>query len=141
MLTVRDVSELTGLSTRQVYDRLSALSPLLDGGLRTGQRGRKLITDDAFALFRRLRELEGEGNSRESAVSMIRQELDRTEQQSVETSRTDGESGRELIAVLEARIAEQAEEIRFLRAQLERLLPLALPRPRRWWLFGRKTSR
>ena len=139
MYTVKDVAELTRLSSRQVYDRIAALSPVLDGTLRTGSRGAKLLTQQGFAIFQRLVELEQQGISRESAVNVIDEELHTPQQNSAEVTRNEWEGVGNLVATLQRVIEDQREEITFLRHQVETLTPLALPRPRRWvTLFRRR---
>ena len=138
MYSVKDISELTHLTSRQVYDRITALSPVLNGSLRTGSRGAKLLTDDGFAVFRRLIDLENEGHSRESAITVIQEDLEKPQQNRTEPSRNDGEGEGKLIATLERVIDEQQREIEFLRSQVDRLMPLALPAPRRLFGFFRR---
>ena len=130
MYAVKDIAELTHLTSRQVYDRITALSPVLNGSLRTGSRGAKLLTDDGFAVFRRLIDLEGEGHSRESAIEVIQEDLENTGSKGTESNRSDREAGGKLISTLERVIDEQQREIEFLRSQVDRLMPLALPAPR-----------
>ena len=132
--TVKDLAKATGLSSRQIYDRISALSPVLDGTLRTGQRGAKLLTDGGFATFRRLVELEAEGMSRGSAVEVIASELSTDEPERMEPIRNDSEPMVKLLERLEQTIEDQRQEIAFLRQQVETLTPLALPKPRRGFL-------
>lgn len=142
MHTVKDVAELTHLTSRQVYDRITALTPVLDGTLRTGSRGAKLLTDDGFAIFRRLLDLENDGLSRESAIEVIQEDLVTPDPDKTEGIRNDSEGEGKLIATLEQVISDQRREIEFLRAQVERLTPLALPSPRRWFgLFRRHKSK
>lgn len=131
MYTVKDLAKATGLSSRQIYDRIAALSPVLDGSLRKGSRGAKLLTDGGFAMFRRLVELEAEGISRESAVRVISSELQTDEPNRTEPIRNDSEPMVKLVERLEQTIEDQRQEIVFLRQQVETLTPLALPRPRR----------
>jgi len=142
MYAVKDISELTHLTSRQVYDRLTALSPVLNGSLRTGSRGAKLLTDQGFAIFRRLIDLEGEGHSRESAIIVIQADVKSTDTVRAEPIRNDGEGAGKLVATLEQVIAEQKKEIEFLRSQVDRLMPLALPAPRRRFitLFRRREA-
>ena len=135
MYTVRDLAELTNLTSRQVYDRIAALSPVLNGSLRTGTRGAKLLTAEGFAIFRRLIELESEGISRESIVKVIASELETSEPNKPEAVRKDREAVGDLVQTLREVIEDQRQEIAFLRRQIELLTPLALPRPRRRW-FG-----
>jgi len=129
--TVRYLAKLTNLTSRQVYDRIAALSPILNGSLRTGTRGAKLLTDEGFAIFRRLIELESEGISRESIVKVIESELETSEPNKPEAVRKDRESVGDLVQTLQAVIEDQRQEIAFLRRQIELLTPLALPSPRR----------
>ena len=140
MYAVKDVAELTHLTSRQVYDRITALAPVLNRSLRTGSRGAKLLTDEGFAIFRRLIDLEGEGHSRESAITVIQEDVRSTDTVKVEPIRNDGGGEGKLVATLERVIEDQKKEIEFLRSQVEQLMPLALPRPRRRFitLFRRK---
>lgn len=138
MYTVKDVAELTHLTSRQVYDRITALSPVLNGTLRTGSRGAKLLTDEGFAIFRRLLDLENDGLSRESAINVIQEDLVTADPDKTEGIRTDGEGEGKLIATLEQVISDQRREIEFLRVQIDRLTPLALPAPRRLFGFFRR---
>jgi hypothetical protein len=139
MYKVKDVAELTHLTSRQVYDRLTALSPVLNGSLKTGSRGAKLLTSEGFAVFQRLVDLEGEGHSRESAIEVIREDLKSTDTVKTEAARNDREPSGKLVETLERVIEDQRAEIAHLRSQVDRLMPLALPAPRRWLgLFRRR---
>ena len=131
MHTVKHVAELTHLASRQVYDRITALAPVLNGTLQTGSRGAKLLTDNGFAIFRRLLDLENDGLSKESAIKVIQEDLVTPDPGKTEGVRNDGEGEGKLIATLEQVISDQRREIEFLRAQIDRLTPLALLRPRR----------
>ena len=131
MYTVKAIANTTGLTPRQVYDRLTSLSGLLNGALQTGSRGAKLLTDQGFAVFRRLIDLETEGLCRESAVRIMAAELETPQPDTPKPVRNDRESIGELVETLREVIKDQRQEIAFLRAQVERLTPLALPSPRR----------
>jgi len=72
---IETLSELTGLTPRQLYDRIEALESQLDGHVITGQRGKKILDDYAFQVLQRLITLEKEGLSREAAVKVIVDEL------------------------------------------------------------------
>lgn len=140
MMDIKAISEMTGLSARQVYDRLDALSVLFDGHLMTGQRGKKVLDDYAFTLFRRLLEVEKQGISRQAAITLISEELEMTDRKRDNPIRNDGEAVGILVEELRERIKEQAASIErlesengFLREKVDQLLPLALPRPRRVW--------
>jgi DNA-binding transcriptional MerR regulator len=137
MLDVKTVSQLTGLTPRQVYDRLEGLSPVLDGHVMTGRHGRKLMDDYAFKLLQRLLELEKDGLSREAAINLIQEELDSDDQNAIDASSKVGEAVRILIEELRERIREQAKIIDWQQQEITRLQDLLhrqLPPPRRrWW--------
>jgi len=138
MLDVKSISQLTGLTSRQVYDRLEGLSPLLDGHVMTGQHGRKLIDDYAFKLLQRLLELEREGLSRGAVVKLIGEELDGGDGMGEAATIKEGESIRILIEEFRARIQEQAKFIDWQQKEIDRLqdmLHRQLPPPRRSWLI------
>jgi uncharacterized protein YoaH (UPF0181 family) len=137
MLDVKTVSQLTGLTPRQVYGRLEGLSPALDGHVMTGRHGRKLVDDYAFKLLQRLLELERDGLSKEAAVNLIQEELDSDDQNAIDAVGKDGEAVRILIEELRERIKEQAKIIDWQQQEITRLQDLLhrqLPPPRRrWW--------
>ena len=142
MLDVKTISQLTGLTSRQVYDRLEELSPLLDGHVMIGQHGRKLLDDYGFKLLQRLLELEKEGLSREAAIKLIEEELDSNGGEGKGAILKDGEPISILIEELRARIQEQAKIIEWQQREIERLQDLLhrqLPggQERRWWQFWR----
>lgn len=147
MLDVKSISQLTGLTSRQVYDRLEALSPLLDGHVMTGRHGRKLIDDYAFKLLQRLLDLEKDGLSREAAIKLIGEELNSEDGKGETVILKDGEPVSILIEELRARIKEQAKimewqqrEIDRLQDMLHRQLPPAGSRRWRWWPWRRNPA-
>jgi hypothetical protein len=108
--------------------------------MRTGTRGAKLLTDQGFAIFRRMIELESEGISRESIVDQIASELKSSDPIKAEAVVNDREAVGDLVQTLQTVIEDQRQEIAFLRRQVEALTPLALPSPRRWFSFFRSRS-
>ena len=158
MYTVTELERLTNLTRKQVYDRLRLLSQLLDGELMTGRNGKKLLSERGFAIFNRLRSLEGEGLTGQSAVNLIAEELGTDKQKvkgtnkqpSFSEGKATGNPGEahmfsalleekdQRIRELKERIDELKAEVIFLRRRVEELTPLALPRPHwRWfsWLL------
>lgn len=134
MLTIEGVAKSLGLSTRAVHRRVDALGGRLDGHLRRGQNNELLFNSEALAILKRLETLrKTEGIPIRQAAVRIRDELGGN---GIEPLR-EGAGGRardELVEALKAEIARLQEENLWLRARVEELTPLALPRPHRTWL-------
>jgi hypothetical protein len=137
MYSVADLERLTGLTSKQVYDRLRLLSEVLDGHITVGRNGKKLISEQGFAIFNRLLELERQGLTGQTAVNQIADELKAPTSKEETPSLSAGET--EVIGSLKLTIEILREENRWLRSQLESLQQLALPPAggarRHWWTW------
>lgn len=150
MYTVSELERLTKLTRKQIYDRLRLLSQLLDGEVTIGRNGKKLLTENGFALFNRFRVLEAEGLTGQAAVNLMSQELGKpvANSNNVEVTRSSGGSKPEvtpsevgtfqsldlLLEEKDKRLRDKDDEIRYLRerlAYLEGQLALPAPQPRR----------
>lgn len=145
MYTVADLERLTGLSRKQVYDRLRELSGILEEHITIGRNGKKLLSEQGFAIFNRLLELEREGQTREAALQTIVKErsTDQGKEGKLWESESKPEGNPELIRSLQLTIEILREENRWLRKQIEELQQRALPppqRPRRFWAWWRRNS-
>jgi len=146
--TIEDVAAALGVSVRGVRLRIDALDGMVSPFIRQGTNNRSLFTDTAIGMLRYLEEVrQARGLSIRSAASIVRrEERERSEQEDESAQRQTrdkqalGEGAEWVRALLDEKdrsIQRLEEEVANLRAQLERLLPLALPRPRRrsllWW--------
>lgn len=136
MPNIQEVAKVLGLSTRAVYRRLDAFNGKLDGYLTRGTNNELLFNSSALALLRRLEDVRtAEGIPIRQAVARISEEVDGN------GARPDGKL---IIEQLEERLRDKDQliqqiqsEVVFLRNQIDRLTPLALPR-RRGWLPWRR---
>jgi len=131
MIGIEKAGEVLGLSPRQVYRRVSSLRPILAPYLKKGENGRLLFDGSGVEILRRAEALRREGYTLRQAFDHIREEMRGKE--GGEPGRTIGSDGR-LVEVLERENAHLRGEVAFLRARIEEMTPLALPRPRRRWL-------
>lgn len=125
MYEVADIERQSGLSRKQVYDRLKVLEPLLHDHTTTGRHGRKLLSEQGFSIFNRLVSLENNGHTFESAVNQIHNELPTPNGSDKTHSLGDGESNvtsdarDALIEELRSRIGDKDKEIEWLRNLIE----------------------
>lgn len=135
MYSVADLERLTGLTRKQVYDRLRFLSEILNEHVTIGRNGKKLLSEQGFAIFNRLLELEREGLTGQAAATLITKEL--TSEKGTGDTQSSNNSESEVISSLKLTIEILREENRWLRSQLEELQQRALPPVgglrRRWW--------
>lgn len=133
------------MSPKQVRDRLTALSPVIDPYIITGKQNAKLLTDEGLAIFDRLIQLEREGIAMTTAVELIRKDGFNQPSTTVNRPESGGLAG-ELISELRGRIASLERDKAYLQEQLARALEQleelqrrALPPPRRsWWPWLRR---
>lgn len=129
MLPINEAATALGLTRRQTYRRVSTMRPLLAPFIRKGEKGKLLLDSSAVEILRRAEALRREGLAVVDAVATIKEEINGNGES--EQERPTGNE--ELVQALRERIAEQGKEIAWLRARIEELTPVALPRPR-WWL-------
>jgi DNA-binding transcriptional MerR regulator len=148
-VTIREVATSLGVSERAVRLRLDALQGILAPHLQRGPNNQLLFTGEAVAILRQAEEVRHrDGVSVKVAASKLRQSAQDSEsarQTSVRPTANRTAAPDESWAV-SALIEEKDRTIRRLetendrlRTEVDRLLPLALPAPRRrpWWRFGR----
>jgi len=140
MVTIEQAANALGLTPRQVYRRISTARFLLAPYIRRGQNGALLLDGGAIEILRRAEDLRKAGATIEEALRQIVEEIGGNG--AGKPKRTSGkppemEAWQLLLEEKDKRIAQLEEEVAFLRARLEELLPLALPKPRRrwWWPF------
>jgi len=149
MYTMKDLERITDYSRDQLRDRLGHLGPIVADDQRRGPRNALLVGDSTLALLRRMQELEAGELGPQDAATVIAGELNGNGKHRLEKARTVAYGQpeappavprwvEELLAAKDQTIAVLREENERLTAQVDRLLPLALPAPRRWWPFGRK---
>ncbi len=150
-----------GLSYRQLRERLDALAAangILDGQVRQGPRNKSEYTPAVLEMLREMDQLARDTGSSlaDAAIELAGRMKENTYPKGEEApSNGNGKGGTVAgksaahgeVTALQHVITMQAEEIQWLRGQVERLqdkvdelLPLALPAPKkRWWgrLVGR----
>jgi len=150
--TIDQVAASLGITERAVRLRIDALGGVVTPYLQRGPNNRLLFTGEAVAILRQAEEVRHrDGVSVKAAASKLRQSSGDSEsarQTSVRPTSGGTPSSSEAWAV-SALIEEKDRTIRRLeaenerlRGEVDRLLPLALPAPRRrpWWPFGRRSS-
>ncbi len=137
MYTVTDLQRSTGFSDDQVRDRLRMLRTIMGDGVRRGPRSKLLVSDGVLASLRRMRELESSGLGPKEAIREVMRELGNGSGNG-EAKDTHIEPSSGEVETLRAYIAHLEAEVTFLRERVADLMPLALPRPRPWWLWWRR---
>lgn len=143
MLTIEQASQALGLSTRQLRRRLDATRPLLASYVRRGEKNRLLLDGSAIELLRAIEDRRANGYTVEQAMAAVADSIEGNKADKQE--RTSGKRrGNEdlltrMIEEKDARIRALESEVAWLRARVDQLTPLALPRRRFWftWLRGR----
>jgi len=136
MLPIEEAADALGLTHRQTYRRVSTLRPILAPFIRRGEKGKLLLDSSALEILRRAEALRGEGLTITDAMATIRDEM---------STNVGGEEGRatgneELVEVLKRENEHLRDEIRWLRARVDQLQPLALPRRSLWKRLFRPLS-
>ena len=142
MIGIEQAADALGLTTRQVYRRLSAVRPVLSGHLRRGENNRLLLDGSAVEILRAVEDYRKAGVTVDQAIERIRDSVG---------GKPGGNGGEpegnapgvpepwaHIIAAKDETIRTKDETIRMLqeeaahlREEVARLLPLALPAPRR----------
>ena len=143
MLTIEQASQALGLSPRQLRRRLDATRPLLAPYVRHGEKNRLLLDGNAIELLRAIEDYRSNGYTVEQAMAAVADSIEGNKADKQE--RTNGKRrGNEdlltrMIEEKDARIHALESEVAWLRARVDQLTPLALPRRRFWftWLRGR----
>jgi len=151
MFTLEEAARAVGLSERQLRRRVEATAPLLAPYVRRGDKNRLLLDQGAVEILRDVEARRASGATLQDARAWVAVSV-RGEHGS-EQGRVDGAPGASAEPVrveswaVSALIEEKDRTIRRLeaendrlRTEVDRLLPLALPAPRRrsLWPFGRR---
>lgn len=141
MHDIQELSEILGLPERRIRHRVELLSRNFPEVIRRGPRRKILVTDEGFALLRRLIELERSGIPPSEGIVRVGEETKRgkpKEKARVNSVKFDGRS--ELIEELKREISRLERIIEDLKRDRDHWRELALslqqqalPRPRRWW--------
>jgi len=124
--TANDLKGSLGYPGKRVYARIDAVSAQFPGVVETGKNNKKFVSDRGFAILRRLKELEDDGHSIETAMNKIVAELKEHEQNNEKPTLTQTETtgkqndlipAKELITVLK-------EQLRAKDSELERVMGL-----------------
>ena len=135
--SIKDLAEMLSLSERQVNIRIDHLGTLLDGHMRRGSRGKRMLDQNGLILLKKLVQIEKDmGLSSKLAVEQVRGELERADEKSdrdyVEVGQSDV-----MVAMLRETIDMLNRELEAKEREIERLHDLLnrqLPPPRTSWL-------
>lgn len=152
MHTRQDLMRILGLSYPQLRKRLDSLARvdgLLDGQVSKGHNGKLEYSPAVLEMLREIDSLASKpGKDMEQAAQELRAKLEGNGGKGVATAASNrvnlGSNPLEvevhylkrMVGERDNRIRQLEDEVCFLRARVEELTPLALPRPRRWlgWL-------
>lgn len=142
MTGIEQAAKALGLTERQVYRRISDARPVLSDHIRKGENNKLLLDGSAIAILRSVEDYRKAGHTVSQSVERIRDSISGNQP---ETTRKPAGNAPEIaepwqlvIAAKDEMISAQREEIAHLRGEVERLLPLALPAPRRLFGFFRR---
>ena len=146
MTGIEQAAKALGLTERQVYRRISGVRPVLADHIRKGENNKLLLDGSAIEILRKVEDHRKEGLTVSQSMERIRDSISGNQPENtgkpVENVPEISGPWQLVIAAKDEMIAAQREEIAHLRAENERLLPLALPSPRRRFitLFRRKSK-
>jgi DNA-binding transcriptional MerR regulator len=146
MMGIEEAAKVLGLSDRQLRRRIEATEPLIAPYLRRGEKNRLLLDQGAVEILRAIEDRRATGRTLADAKAWVavsvsgKQGSERGQEQREAAASAVPQSGE--VAALRELIAELRDERDRLRAEVDRLLPLALPAPRRrsLWPFGRRAA-
>ena len=127
LYSIDDLTDMLGAKYDPLYNRVKRLDQQFEDVTARGKQNKIMVTDNGLALLRRLLDLEDDGATIESGIKDIEQEMETEDD--TEDIQTDlrAELNRK-----EDRIKELEEQVRWLRARVEkaeqekqRLLPSA----------------
>jgi len=150
MLTLDVLSKRLGLSEWQTRRMVYALRPLLQE-LQTSKPGQALqIPSSSIGVFERAAQLKSEGHSLPTLAKVLQEEMQENSKATATPQSTSqeqplqehlqesasplAEPWRLVIEAKNEQLAEMRERIAFLEARIEKLEPLALPKPRKPFL-------
>jgi len=146
MTGIEQAAKALGLTERQVYRRISGVRPVLTDHIRKGENNKLLLDGSAIEILRKVEDHRKAGLTVSQAMERIRDSISGNQPEDAgkptENIPEMPEAWRLVITAKDELISSQREEIAHLRGEVERLLPLALPAPRRRFitLFRRKSE-
>jgi len=135
MTGIGQAAKALGLTERQVYRRISDARPVLSSHIRKGENNKLLLDGSAIEILRAVEDYRKSGLTVPQSVERIRDSISEKRPETIgkpaENALDMSEPWQLLIAAKDEMIAAQREEIAHLRGEVDRLMPLALPSPRR----------
>ena len=146
--TIQELTQVLGYTKDQIRVRLDRFAEPLQGHVRKGQFNRIEVDDSGFMILQRAKQLESQHGDLRTVQSLLRVESETRDAKVDDRADNDGtkhasSDQTKLIETLEREISHLQGEVSFLRARVEELTPLALPRSRRSflaWLWRRPSS-
>jgi len=146
MVGIEQAAQTLGLTERQLYRRISAVQPVLSSHIGRGENNCLLLDGSAIEILRTVEDYRQTGLTVSQATERIRDSISgksgenggKPEENRPEIS----EPWKLVIAAKDETIRTLREENIHLRGEVDRLLPLALPAPRRglFTLFRRSRA-
>ena len=135
MITMEEAAKSVGLSDRQLRRRIEVCRPLLAPYIRRGDKNRLLLDHGAVEVLRAVEDRRAMGATLEESMAYVADSIEGEQGSELEptSGQTRGQDSPWLLVIaakdetIEALKAENAH----LRSEIERLMPLALPAPRR----------
>jgi len=118
MYDVDQLAGLLGMSSHQVRLRLGQFRSLLAPYIHRGQKNKVLLDHNGLEILKRALSLEKQGRTLAMIEAELRRELGGREDKTDSPTATDGTPSAKLIETYEKLVAQQAEELGFLRKQL-----------------------
>ena len=147
MITIEEAAKAVGLSARQLRRRIEVCRPLLAPYLRRGDKNRLLLDNGAVQVVRAIEDRRAMGATLEESMAYVADSIGGEQGSEQEPTIRQAEAKpSELVQALQLVIDNQAREledtrkhIEHLQNQVDKLMSLALPRPRRrlFALFSR----
>jgi len=135
MIGIEQAAKALGLSERQVYRRLSSARPVLSGHIGKGENNRLLLDGSAIEILRAVEDYRKSGLSVSQSIERIRDSIGgNPPENGGKPAGNPSEPWHIVIAAKDETIRTLQAENEHLRSEVERLLPLALPKPRRRFL-------
>ena len=145
---IDEAARTLGLSERQLRRRLEATAPLVAPYVRRGPKNSLQLDQSVIEILRAVEDRRASGatlaDARDWVAVSLRGEQGKAARETTSSSDPNA-SGWAVSALIEEKdrtIRRLEAENERLRGEVDRLLPLALPAPRRWpWSrFGRRSS-
>ncbi len=76
MYTIKDISEIIGWSSRQIYDRMNQIDDFMTGFTERGKKNKILVNDTGFKILRRLNDLENDDFAIKEAAKKVGKEME-----------------------------------------------------------------